>query len=169
MSISYPFFVISSTLPSSYDKLTRLEFVSFKDMRGLTGTLPASWGESWSNLYSFDLWGTPNLQGTLPPEWSGMTDLELLRLMDNQLTSTIPTEFGKLTNLKILTLNKSRLTGTMPLEVCKLRSSLQLNEISVDCKLASHDSSRFAAVECPYPDCCTFCSVPWENLDDDGV
>lgn len=138
-------------------------------MAGLTGTLPPSWGETWSNLYSFDLWGTPDLQGTLPPEWSGMTNLELLRIMDNQLTSTIPTEFGRLTKLKMLTLNESRLTGTMPHEVCNLRSSSQLNEISVDCQLGSDDDSHFAGIQCPFPNCCTFCSVPSNVLDDDGI
>lgn len=134
-----------------------LEFVALNNFKGITGTLPASWGETWRSLMAFDLWGTPELRGTLPPEWSDMTSLSILRLMDNQLTSTIPTEYGKLTNLRDLSLHKSNLTGEMPQEICDLRAFYQLTKLFADCKEGLDGSA--AAIACSVPDCCTFCSA----------
>ena len=143
-----------------------LEFVSFANLNGITGTLPASWGTTWSNIYAIDLWGTPYLQGTLPPEWSGMTNLHFLRIMGNQLTSTIPTEFGRLTQLRDLSLHNSHLSGGIPQEICALRTSFSLEKLSVDCKEGSVGS-----IQCSDSDCCTFCSTSLEGYswdDDDG-
>ncbi|CAB9515264.1 Leucine Rich Repeat [Seminavis robusta] len=63
------------------------------------------------------------LQGTLPPELSLLTNLVRLDLMSNDLTNTIPTELGQLSLLQVLGLSENpSLGGTIPAELASIGS-----------------------------------------------
>ena len=54
------------------------------------------------------------LSGTLPPELTTLSRLEVLELRRNNLTGTLPPEFGALAQLKMLDLAYNGLTGVVP-------------------------------------------------------
>ena len=62
------------------------------------------------------------LEGSLPPELSGLDGLVELRLGDNRLTGPIPAELGSLSRLTVLALDDNRLQGTIPGELAALAS-----------------------------------------------
>lgn len=69
------------------------------------------------------------LSGSIPPEFGGLSRLELLWLSSNDLSGSIPAELGNLANLKQLTLGANNLTGPIPSELGDLArlDVLQLN------------------------------------------
>jgi hypothetical protein len=145
------------TLPDSYSALTALEFLSLANLKGINGTLPASWGRGLKSVTALDLFGNPSLSGPLPSSWGHMTELVLLRLADTGISGSIPSELGLLTNLVDLTFFRTRLTGSMPHEICDLRTAHVLTKLSVDCA-NSNPAANDAPVQCSAPDCCTFCT-----------
>ena len=61
-----------------------------------------------------------DLSGPIPPELGGLSNLTHLHLQNNDLTSGIPAELGELTSLKRLFLHSNNLTGVIPVELGKL-------------------------------------------------
>ena len=60
------------------------------------------------------------LSGPIPPEMSGLANLEWLNLWGNQLTGPIPSELGSLANLTWLNLWSNNLSGPIPPELGRL-------------------------------------------------
>ena len=56
------------------------------------------------------------LDGSLPPAWGNLSNLNLLHLNDNLLTGAIPTQFSSLGNLQYLYLTGNHLSGDIPAE-----------------------------------------------------
>ena len=81
-----------------------------------------------NRVVGIDLWGS-SLTGTIPSEFGSLTELQLLRLNDNNLTGEIPAELGGLANLQVLRLGSNELTGEIPPELERLTNlqSLSLN------------------------------------------
>jgi hypothetical protein len=49
-----------------------------------------------------------------PDDWSELTQLELIRLDQNNLKGPLPTSWGSLRNLRVLTFWDNKLTGGIP-------------------------------------------------------
>ncbi|CAB9515221.1 Leucine Rich Repeat [Seminavis robusta] len=81
-------------------------------------------------LLSFKFGSANNLDGTIPPEISLLSEsMEKLSLSRNfQLKGNIPTEVGLLTRLTILTFSITHLSGTLPTELGQL---LSLDELMI--------------------------------------
>ena len=88
------------------------------DNNNINGTIPPELSQL-TNLEILDLFGN-QLTGPIPPEISRLTNLEILDLYGNQLTGRIPPEISRLTNLEILDLYGNQLTGRIPPEITKL-------------------------------------------------
>jgi hypothetical protein len=76
-----------------------------------------------------------NLDGTLPPELSGLLDLERLVAFSNpKLTGSIPTEIGRLTHMTNLQLHFTDMSGTVPSSLGQLLllSSMFLHETNLE-------------------------------------
>ena len=67
------------------------------------------------------------LIGTISPQLSTLTDLQMLIFEDNALNGTIPTELSVLTNLIALNFEDNSLTGTIPTELSVLINLEQLH------------------------------------------
>ncbi len=61
-----------------------------------------------------------NLTGTLPAEWSGLSELETLELPSNSLSGPIPAELRQLSKLESLGLSSNSLSGPIPAELGQL-------------------------------------------------
>ena len=70
-------------------------------------------GETSGRVTELDL-GALGLNGRIPKELGGLSNLQSLDLSDNKLTGTIPTELGSLANLQKLYLGGNLLTGCVP-------------------------------------------------------
>lgn len=67
------------------------------------------------------------LNGTLPPEFGNLQDLEYLKISNNaDLVGSIPPEFGNLTKLKDAFLYFNNFSGSLPAEIGNLSSIAQL-------------------------------------------
>ena len=101
---------------------------------GLQGVLPPELG-GLSNLQSLHL-GTAQggLTGPIPPELGQLGQLRHLSLAHNGLVGPIPPEIGNASGLQILQLENNRLTGPIPPELGQLTRleslSLQQNTLS---------------------------------------
>ena len=78
----------------------------------LNGPLPAELG-GLTNLRVLNLSGN-DLTGPLPAAWDSLTKLEGLLLGDNNLTGPLPAAWGNLTSLKYLDLQENSLMGPLP-------------------------------------------------------
>ncbi len=61
--------------------------------------------------------GNNNLIGTIPPEISGLSEVNLLGFDNNQLTGSIPSSIGGMAKLVFLFLNSNQLSGTIPANI----------------------------------------------------
>ena len=82
---------------------------------GLNGRIPKELG-GLSNLTRLSLWSN-QLTGEIPPELGRLSNLTWLGLHVNQLTGEIPPELGRLSNLNHLLLADNGLTGEIPPEL----------------------------------------------------
>ena len=98
----------------------------------LQGQLPSELG-GLSNLEWLYL-SRNELTGQIPPELGGLSNLEELYLPHNELTGPIPPELGGLSNLTWLSLSDNELTGSIPPELGGLSNltwlSLSRNELT---------------------------------------
>jgi hypothetical protein len=96
----------------SIGNLSELVNLHFNGFATITGTLPSEL----SNLKKLKLLEVNGnkLTGSIPASFGTMTNLEDLRLQDNQLTGAIPTELGNLKKLKLLLINNNKLSGEIP-------------------------------------------------------
>lgn len=67
-----------------------------------------------------------DIVGTLPPEFSLLTDLVWIDFTSNRLTGTIPSSYGQLSNLVELTLSENQLAGPIPSSLGNLSNLLNL-------------------------------------------
>ena len=72
------------------------------------------------------------LNGTLPPELVGLTELTRLLLGSNELTGGIPTEFGDFAKLANMSLGNNTLGGTIPAELGDISTLRLLNIDNAD-------------------------------------
>ena len=70
------------------------------------------------------------LDGTIPAELGGLTELSQLSLTNNKLTGGIPAELGNLSKLTKLSLSNNKLSGAIPAELGRL-GLLVLNQIRI--------------------------------------
>lgn len=117
-----------TTLPlNGWDKLAgSLETLEFRSNEGLNGEIP------------IDLFGLTNLQslvlmengfvGKLPDEIDNLISLRRLSLSGNRFTGALPNSFGKAMNeLLILDLSSNSLSGSIPSAIGDLTSLLKLD------------------------------------------
>ena len=88
------------------------------EWNGLNGEIPTELG-GLTNLKRLEL-GNNRLTGEIPRELGNLSNLETLLLHSNRLTGEIPTELVHLSNLEALVLSSNRLTGTIPTELVSL-------------------------------------------------
>jgi hypothetical protein len=110
---------VDGTLPSSF-YLPFLQSLTLSFNKGLWGTLPPEWSRM-SNLQSLGMSFTA-VSGTLPPEWGNMTSLTFMDLSITSIGGTLPPEWGALTNLNMLFLSQTLITGTLPPEWCNMKA-----------------------------------------------
>lgn len=61
--------------------------------------------------------GTPTVSGNIPESIGSLTNLETLRLDNNEIAGTIPTALGNLKNAQVFLLNDNYLGGAIPTEI----------------------------------------------------
>lgn len=69
-------------------------------------------GRAWSGVCR-DL-GSNQLSGTLPPQWSALSAVQVLDVSSNQLSGSIPQSWLGLPALQELRLNHNNLNGSLP-------------------------------------------------------
>jgi Leucine-rich repeat (LRR) protein len=79
---------------------------------GLVGTLPSEFSNL-TELRILDLMEN-KLTGNLPESWAAMKNLKELYLQANQFSGTLPKSWSKLVNLEIIYLYNNNLTGELP-------------------------------------------------------
>lgn len=79
----------------------------------LIGVLPPAIGNL-SNLVYIIITGNPGLSGPIPKELSGLTNLQILDLHDNNFYGELPMEMGSIENLNIMDLSQNNLSGPIP-------------------------------------------------------
>ncbi|KAH0929805.1 hypothetical protein HID58_015532, partial [Brassica napus] len=118
---------ISSSLPSEFGNLKRLEVLSLKK-NGFVGQVPSSFNSlSLLSLSVLDL-SYNHFSGTLNPN-SSLFELHHLRHLDlcvNNFSSSMPSEFGNLNRLEVLSLCSSDFFGQAPLTISNLTSLMEL-------------------------------------------
>ena len=94
------------------------------DESELDGEMPTELG-GLSNLINLNLFRN-QLTGKIPSELSSLSNLKDLHLSENQLTGAIPTGLGSLSNLEGLFLDVNQLTGAIPSDLGDLSNLQQL-------------------------------------------
>mmetsp|Transcript_27870 Transcript_27870/g.67806 ORF Transcript_27870/g.67806 Transcript_27870/m.67806 type:complete len:315 (-) Transcript_27870:647-1591(-) len=113
---------LSGTLPKELRFLRYLLNLNFWE-NNLVGTIPFDiLGQHMKYLYLND----NNLEGTISPSISQLSNLKHLGLANNQLTGSIPSGIGKLTSLLELNMGTNVLSGSIPSETGALPTLVQL-------------------------------------------
>lgn len=90
------------------------------DYVGLTGQIPLEIGLL-TGLRRFSVRsqgpGTPTLSGSIPESIRALTNLETIRLTDNEIAGTVPAVLGQMANATVLLFNGNYLGGTIPTEI----------------------------------------------------
>jgi len=91
----------------------------------LNGTIPSELG----NLSNLEILLLNNCQfnGIIPPELGKLSNLKELNLVGNKFNGVIPSELGKLSKLTNLSLNNNQFSGTIPQELGNLSKLTFLN------------------------------------------
>ena len=145
------------TIPTEFGLLENLKTLEIQGSNSMSGTLPTELGGNYlsngsSNSSSSNLkvlsFALTNRTGTLPAEWSTLTNLESLDVKANAgLTGTIPTEYAMLTNLNNLDLRATDLTGEVSEEICEMN----IEDLFTDCSTKTDDSYIVCV-------CCIWCN-----------
>jgi hypothetical protein len=128
--------------------VTGINIWSGPGIQGLQGTLPPAAALSGlPNMTVLNIGEQPGIKGTLPADWSRMTQLEDVRLTKNSLTGSIPASWGGMTKLRILNLTTNGIFGKIP-DSFRGLTSLQLlilNENGLTGVNACNDGVSFTA------------------------
>eukprot|EP00798_Chlamydomonas_sp_ICE-L_P009167 gene9167-16296_t len=101
-------------IPAVLGEVTSLTSLTLGNTLLLTGTLPPEWS-SLTNLVELNL-SDSNVSGAIPPVWKGLAGLTSIDLSSNSLTSSLPPEWSSLSNLGALDLAGNSLTSSLPSE-----------------------------------------------------
>jgi hypothetical protein len=115
----------------------------------LEGTIPPEIA-GLSELEEIVAFSNPKLIGSIPTELGLLTNMREIQLHFTDVTGQVPSELGNLSQLAYLRLYDTGLQGSMPSEVCSLRVNGNLTVLEADC----------TTLQC---DCCTKC----KRLGDD--
>lgn len=96
---------------------------------GVQGTLPARWGLTMPFLTSFWLYNN-RLTGTLPPEFSGWSNLAEFWVASNQLTGVLPSSYAAWENIWSIDLSNNNLQGEVPNAWWQHEDTLELIQIA---------------------------------------
>jgi hypothetical protein len=112
---------LCGTLPpaSAFDGLNHLGIINWSSA-GITGTLPANWSHL-TNLHAIDLSGN-RLTGSIPSSWGNLTQLTQLWLHSNMLSGTLPDALKGLSKLEQLAVRNNTLRGRVPGSWAALKS-----------------------------------------------
>lgn len=102
-----------------------LESLEFRSNPGLTGEIPASFGDL-INLQSLVLLQN-GLVGEIPSNFGDLIKLKRLVLSGNSLTGPISANLGRLSELLILDLSRNLLSGSLPASLGNLTSLLKID------------------------------------------
>lgn len=161
----------TGTIPTSLKQLTALENL-FLAQNPLAATNLEQWLPELTSLKEVSLKNT-HAAGPIP-DLTNLTDLVLLDLDQNQLTSSIPASLGELTNLRFLLLNRNALTGEIPGSVLAL-SSLDLfffegnkepltsDSVSLCESPVAQKEDAVMIGQCEACSCCTSCCQEGED------
>ncbi|WIA42784.1 hypothetical protein OEZ86_008723 [Tetradesmus obliquus] len=96
---------------------------------GLTGTLPhAAAFDGLAGLTEIDISHQPGISGTVPADWSRLSQLQDIRVANNSLTGSIPPSWGSMAKLRVLYLFRNKLSGPIP---ASFRGLTALEDIAV--------------------------------------
>jgi len=106
------------------------------DFVGVSGTIPDELGLL-TGLERFSVRGsdetTDIMSGTIPNIFETLTNMQTIRLNDNDFSGLIPTSFGAMTNCLVLILSGNSLIGKIPTELSKTHArtlNLSDNQLS---------------------------------------
>ncbi|XVE72052.1 hypothetical protein DITRI_Ditri11bG0007700 [Diplodiscus trichospermus] len=108
--LSFPHMRLGGLIPHSIFNISSLKIISLQN-NSLFGELP--WMIQASNLEELRLWEN-NLIGNIPDFMSNVSKLRILSLNLNSLSGFIPNTLGKLTSLEVLRLWSNELTTKNP-------------------------------------------------------
>ena len=143
---------ISGCQDANTDKIISIELKGNE----LVGSIPPELFEFIPTLVVLNL-ATNVLSGPIPKEIGMLSNINILELAENDLTS-IPSEMGNLNTIDHLFLQSNNFgEQSMPDEVCQLRSAGSLTLLWADCK-------GNGSLQCSV-DCCTTCFESSMNGD----
>eukprot|EP00566_Odontella_aurita_P003107 CAMPEP_0113588038 /NCGR_PEP_ID=MMETSP0015_2-20120614/35271_1 /TAXON_ID=2838 /ORGANISM="Odontella" /LENGTH=988 /DNA_ID=CAMNT_0000493823 /DNA_START=27 /DNA_END=2990 /DNA_ORIENTATION=+ /assembly_acc=CAM_ASM_000160 len=102
---------LSSTFPSSFSRLTALEWLNLESS-SLSGSIPPTIGNM-SSLVYLNL-SRNRLNSTISSSWTELSSLETFYVSHNALNGTLPVGNALRENLKDISAGKNSLTGTIP-------------------------------------------------------
>ncbi|KAG0323715.1 hypothetical protein BGZ99_002554, partial [Dissophora globulifera] len=82
--------------------------------------------EGWEVLVGRRHLGFNGLTGPVPEELSGLVNLMILDISNNELTGQIPESYGNLTRLKRLDISSNQITGAFPVSITRMASMQEL-------------------------------------------
>lgn len=123
-------------LPTNLEKgWPNLQFLSISHWNnqrqpqcGIQGTLPASWGTAWQNMYHFEM-TDHRLSGTLPQEYGKWTRLEEMHLWSNQISGFLPASYAAWSRARLIDLSDNDIQGVIPAAWSELGDTL--NELDI--------------------------------------
>ena len=129
--------------------LEKIVSIELKGNR-LEGTIPPEIFEFITTMVRFNV-ASNDLNGQIPHEIGMLTDINILELAENQLTS-IPDTMGNLSTLDHVFLQTNNFGGqAMPSQICALRNAGTMTFLWADCR-----GDQEADLVCD-PSCCTTC------------
>ncbi|CUG94400.1 GP46-like surface antigen, putative [Bodo saltans] len=93
-------------------------------LNSLSGTLPPEWS-SMTQISTLALY-INHLSGSLPSEWSPMTGLTNLQLYSNSLSGSLPSAWSSMSSVQLLYLYSNSLSGTLPSSWRNMTSMIDL-------------------------------------------
>eukprot|EP00798_Chlamydomonas_sp_ICE-L_P024187 gene24187-9781_t len=112
------------SIPTAFSSITTLTSIELGGPADLVGSLPSEWSLL-TNLVVVEVSNT-DASGTLPPSWSTLVALTSLTMNTNPLTGSLPPEWSTMTELVTLEVIGNTLTGSLPVEWCSLNSLTSL-------------------------------------------